>query len=56
MSALTQQADINRRLSQVRFGPKADILDGQIAALFDHLVGGEQKLRRNCQAQRLGGL
>jgi hypothetical protein len=25
MSALTQQADINWRLSQVRFGPRADI-------------------------------
>jgi hypothetical protein len=34
MSALTQQADIYRRLSQVRFGPIGDI-----RLLFNHLVG-----------------
>jgi hypothetical protein len=38
MSALAPKADIRRHEYDVRFVPKADI-----ASLFDHLVGREEK-------------
>jgi hypothetical protein len=40
MSALAPKADIRRHEYDVRFVPKADI-----ASLFDHLVGREEKSR-----------
>ena len=36
MSALTQQADIYRRLSQVRFGPEAEVMAHQRLAKGRH--------------------
>src|SRR5262245_46669423 len=47
MSALPPIADMCSALAHVCFGPKADI-----AALFDHLVGGDHKPWRNRDAER----
>jgi|SRR5262245_5860058 len=50
-SALPPKADMCIALPNVCFGPKADM-----PLLFDHLVGGKQKFRRNGQAECLGRL
>ena len=40
----------------VRFMPIADIETNLVCHLFDHLVGGLLDLRRDVEAERLGGL
>jgi hypothetical protein len=46
MSALPPKADIAGRDLDVRFGPKADSCSAanQQRVLFDHLVGGDEKV------------
>jgi hypothetical protein len=51
MSALSPKADIAGRHLDVRFVPKADI-----AALLNHLVGGNEQVGRYIKAKCLGGL
>jgi hypothetical protein len=51
MSALLPKADICGALTHVCFGPKADI-----DILFDHLVGNQQKVAGNRQAECFGRL
>ncbi len=55
MSALPPKADSKPPLQNVRFGPKADILDGQIAALFDYLVDAGKARSRHGEAERQEG-
>ena len=50
-SALPPKADMCSAASDVRFGPKADIL-----VSFDHFVGNLLKLPRDLKAERLRSL
>jgi len=57
MSALTPIADIGTQLWNVRFVPKADILQcGRGRRLFDNLVRLRGKIWRYLDAERLGSL
>ena len=51
MSALPPKADINRKGSNVRFVPIADI-----PLLFNRLIHAGKQRRRHCEAEGLGGL
>jgi len=50
MSALLPKADMCGALTDVCFGPEADITN-----LFDHIVGTRQQRLRNGEAKRLRG-
>jgi hypothetical protein len=61
MSALLPKADIPRRRSNVRLGPKAAVSRCNKnplfkASLFDHLVGAAGEGQRDIDAECLGGL
>src|SRR5262245_37921071 len=56
MSALPPKADMCSARGDVRYGPKADSCSAAKRSLFDHLVGGGQKLRMKYEAQSFGGL
>ena len=51
MSGLPPKADISSVLCDVRFVPKADI-----AALLNHLVGGDEQVGRYLKAKCLGSV
>ena len=54
MSALPPKADIAKRISDVRFVPKADKVRRSKITLLDHLVSGDEQSLRHRDAERLG--